>query len=106
LKGTATVVDPYDADSKDEEVEVDAAKWTWGKSALSCPWVKEMESAYDFDIKKADKIFDFLLENKQLKLSSNHLIPSARELKGKRYCKFHNAAIHSTNECRVCRQHV
>ena len=35
-----------------------------GKSAMSCPWVKVTESAYDFDIKKADKIFDFLLEKK------------------------------------------
>jgi len=99
LKGTIALVDPYDADSKDEEVEVDAAEWTWGKSVVSCPWVKETESAYDFDIKKADKI----LEMKQLKLSSNHVIPSARELKGKRYYKFHNATTHSTNECRVFR---
>ena len=99
LKGTATIVDPYDADSKDEEVEVDVVEWTWGKSVVSCPWVKETESAYDFDIKKADKIFDLLLEKNQLKLSSNHVIPSAGELKGKRYCKFHNATTHSTNEC-------
>jgi tRNA splicing ligase len=67
--------------------------------------VKEMGSAYDFDIKKVDKIFDFSLEKKQLKLSLNHVIPSA-ELKGKRYYKFHNATTHSTNECRVFRQHV
>ena len=77
-----------------------------GKSAMSCPWVKVTESAYDFDIKKADKIFDFLLEKKQLKLSSNHVISSTGELKGKRYYKFHNATTHNTNECRVFRQHV
>ena len=73
---------------------------------MSCPWVKGTESAYDFDIKKADKIFDFLLEKKQLKLSSNHVIPLAGELKGKRYYKFYNVTTHSTNECRVFRQHV
>jgi hypothetical protein len=84
LKGTAATVDPYDADSEDEEVEVDAAEWTWSKGAVSCPWVKEMESAYDFDIKKANKIFDLFLEKKQLKLSPNHVIPLAGELKGKR----------------------
>jgi hypothetical protein len=97
------MVDSYDTNSKDTEVEVHIAQWTWGKSVVSYPWVKEMEST---DIKKVDKIFDFLLEKKQLKLSSNHVIPSARELKGKRYCKFHNATTHSTNECRVFRQHV
>ena len=102
LKDTIALVDPYDADSKDEEVEVHVAEWIWDKIVVSCPWVKETESAYDFDIKKADKI----LEMKQLKLSSNHVIPLVGELKEKRYCKFHNATTHSTNECRVFRQHV
>ena len=99
MKGTAAIVGPHDADSEDEEVEVDATEWTWRKSIVSCPWAKEMKSTYNFDIKKADKIFDLLLEKNQLKLSSNHVIPSAGKLKGKRYCKFHNATTHSTNEC-------
>jgi ribosomal protein L19E len=34
------------------------------------------------------------------------VIPSVGELKGKRYSKLHNATTHSTNECRVFRQHV
>jgi len=34
------------------------------------------------------------------------MTPLAGELKGKRYCKFYNATTHSTNECRVFRQHV
>ena len=73
---------------------------------MCCPWVKETESAYDFDIKKADEIFDLLLEKKQLRLPPNHVIPSVGELKGKKYCKFHNATSHSTNERRVFRQHI
>jgi len=68
--------------------------------------VKEMESTYDFDIKKADKIFDLLLEKKQLRLPANHVIPSTGELKGKEYCKFHNATNHNTNECRIFRLHI
>ena len=52
MKSTAAMVDPYDSYSKDEEVEVDTAEWTCGKSVVSCPWVKETESAYDFYIKK------------------------------------------------------
>jgi hypothetical protein len=62
--------------------------------------VKKSENTYDFDVKKADRIFDLLLE-KQLRLSTNHVIPSAKDLKGKKYCKFHNVTNHSTNECRI-----
>ena len=66
----------------------------------------ETESAYDFDIKKADKIFDLLLEKKQLRLPTNHMIPLAGELKGKKYYKFHNATNHNTNECRIFYYHI
>jgi len=81
-------------------------EWTWGKAPVSCPWVKETESAYDFDVKKANKIFDLLPEKKQLKLPANHMIPSAGELRGKKYCKFHNATNHNTNECRIFCLHI
>ena len=105
LKGTTAMSDPYDADSYEDDPEVATTKWTRGKAPVSCPWVKETESAYDFDIKKADKIFDLLLEKKQLRLPTNHMIPSAGELKGKKYYKFHNATNHNTNKCRIFRQH-
>jgi len=68
---------------------------------MCCPWVKITKDNYDFDVTKADKIFDFLLEKGQLRLSTNHVIPSAEELKRKKYCKFHNTSSHGTNECRV-----
>ena len=106
LKGTTAMSNPYDADSDEDDLEVTTAEWTWGKAPVSCPWVKEIESAYDFDVKKADKIFDLLLENKQLKLPKYHVIPSAGELKGKKYFKFHNATNHNTNECRIFRLHI
>jgi hypothetical protein len=67
--------------------------------------VKESKNTYDFDIKKADRIFDLLLE-KQLRLPANHVISSAEELKGKKYCKFHNVTNHNTNECRIFHFHV
>ena len=85
LKGTAAMFDPYDADFNEDGLEAAATKWMWSKTPLSCPQVKETESAYNFDIKKADKIFDLLLEKKQLRLPTNHVIPLARELKGKKY---------------------
>jgi hypothetical protein len=76
-----------------------------GQGSCIFPWVKESENTYDFDVKKADKIFD-LLEKKQLKLTANHVIPSAEELKGKKYCKFHNATNHNINECKIFHFHI
>jgi hypothetical protein len=37
LKGTTAIVDPYDIDFEDAEVEVDTAEWIWGKSVVSYP---------------------------------------------------------------------
>jgi hypothetical protein len=54
-----------------------------GQGSLILSWVKGTKSAYDFDIKKADKIFDLLLEKKQLRLPQNHVIPLTAKLKGK-----------------------
>ena len=93
LKGIAAMSDPYDADSDEDDPKVAVAKWTWGKAPVSCPWVKEIESTYDFKIKKGDKIFDLLLEKKQLRLR-------------KKYCKFHNATNHNTNEIKIFRQYI
>jgi hypothetical protein len=68
--------------------------------------VKESENTYDFKVKKANRIFDLMLEKKKLRLLANHVIPSAKELKGKKYCKFHNVTNHGTNECRIFRFHI
>jgi hypothetical protein len=47
-----------------------------------------------------------LLQEGQIKLSPNHVIPSAEELKKILYYKWHNATSHSTNECKVFRQQL
>ena len=39
-------------------------------------------------------------------MSPNHVIPSAEKLKKIKYCKWHNATSHSTNECKVFRQQL
>ena len=39
-------------------------------------------------------------------MSPNHVIPSTEELKKIKYCKWHNATSHSTNECKVIRQQL
>ena len=36
----------------------------------------------------------------------NHVILSAEELKKIKYCKWHNATSHNTNECKVFRQQL
>ena len=37
---------------------------------------------FDFDVTKAEQIFDLLLKEKQLKLPENHKLPMAQELQG------------------------
>jgi hypothetical protein len=39
-------------------------------------------------------------------LLPNHVILSAEELKKIKYCKWHNATSHNTNECKVFRQQL
>ncbi|XP_057745147.1 uncharacterized protein LOC130963012 [Arachis stenosperma] len=47
----------------------------------------------------AEKIFDVLLKDKQLVLPKGRTLLSVKDLKGKPYCKFHQAISHSTNSC-------
>src|SRR5687767_15213159 len=61
---------------------------------------------FGFDTTKADKIFDLLLQEGQIKLSPYHTIPSAEQLKTMKYCKWHNATSHDTNECKIFRQQI
>jgi hypothetical protein len=97
-------------DSSDEEVENDevaVVDWVW-KYSEYIPWAKnksteEEKKKFNFNITKTNKIFDYLLEKGQIKLTENHKIPSAEELKKKRYCKYHNSNTHNTNDCKVFR---
>ena len=73
---------------------------------MSCPFGQKEPEKFAFDTAKADRIFDFLLQEGQIKLSPNHVIPSAKELKRMKYCKWHNATSHDTNECKVFRQQL
>jgi hypothetical protein len=75
------IVDTYgpylvNEDDEDGEEEVAATKWNWGKKIVmvSNPWGMENEENNDFDITKADKLFDFLLEKGQIKLPANHVM--------------------------------
>ena len=62
----AKAYNPYSVDDgyEDEEKEVAAAEWNWGKKTVMVPnpWGRRVEESYDFDVTKSDKLFDFLLE--------------------------------------------
>ncbi len=47
----------------DQDPEISLAEWSKVKKTTMCQWVKDTnkEEKYDFDINKADKIFDLLL---------------------------------------------
>jgi serine protease inhibitor len=52
-------------DSDDEE-EVTAAEIMWGKEPLTMNqrWIKQTKGTYDFDVTKADKLFEFLVKGR------------------------------------------
>jgi hypothetical protein len=73
-----------------------------GANPVSCKWVKQQGPAkgFDFDESKVEQIFDLLLREKQLKLPEGHKFPTAQELQGRPYCKWHHLFTHTTNDCK------
>ena len=81
--------------SDDENTDVCIAKWNW--TSKSKPFVcsnlklasksRPDEMRYTFDGSKYDMIFDYLLQEKQIKLPSDHVIPSPEQLSKHAYCK-------------------
>jgi hypothetical protein len=47
------------------------AEWVKGKMTVSCPFGKKEPEKFGFNITKANKIFDLLLQQGQIKLSSS-----------------------------------
>jgi hypothetical protein len=82
------------------------AEWVKGKKTVSSPFGKKEPERFGFDITKADKIFDQLLQQGQIKLSQFHTIPSTEELKRMKYCKWHYATSNDTNDCEIFRQQM
>ena len=94
-------------DSEEEQETVASAEWIQNsKKPVTCLFGKKEPESYGFDITKADKIFDLLLSEELIKLKPYHKIPSEEELKHMKYCKWHNAMSHDTNECKVFRQQI
>jgi hypothetical protein len=93
-------------DPEDEDNMIGLAEWVKGKKTVPCPFGKKEPEKFDFDITKADKIFDLLLQQGQIKLSQFHTISSTEELKRMKYCKWHNATSHDTYDCKIIRQQI
>jgi hypothetical protein len=108
FKCQITLVDTEDAKDSGEEQEVAVAEWTRGANPVSCKWVKQQGHAkgFDFDESKVEQIFDLLLREKQLKLPEGHKFPTAQELQGRPYCKWHHLFTHTTNDCKELRQQI
>ena len=104
----------YDYQSSDDEnADMCVAEWDW--ASKSKPFVctalkpishKKEEMKFTFDVSKCDRIFDYLLQHKQIKLSNGHVIPPPEELKRRAYCKYHDSYSHATNDCNVFRRQV
>jgi hypothetical protein len=100
--------------SNDEEADMCVAEWSWASQSklLVCSSVKSAsrsrqdEIHYTFDVPKCDSIFDYILQEKQIKLASNQVIPSSEQLKKYAYCKWHNSYSHATNNCNVFHRQV
>jgi hypothetical protein len=105
----------YSSDSLDEEeADMCIAEWSWGSKSkpFVCSSLKlasksrQDEMRYTFDVAMCGRIIDYLLQEKQIKLPSGHVIPSSKQLKKHAYCKWHNSYSHSTNDCNIFRRQV
>jgi hypothetical protein len=108
FKCQITLVDTEDAEDSGEEQEVAIAEWIQGANPMSCNWVKQQgpTKGFDFDKSKVKQIFDLLLREKQLKLPEGHKFPTAQELQGRPYSKWHHLFTYTTNDCKELRRQI
>jgi hypothetical protein len=100
--------------SDDEEADMCVDEWSRGSKSkpFICSSLKltskirQDKVHYTSDVAKCDRIFDYLLQEKQIKLPSGHVIPSSEQLKKRAYCKWHNSYSHATNDCNVFHRQV
>jgi hypothetical protein len=100
--------------SDDDEANMCVAEWSWASKSKSfvCSSLKPTSKSqqdsirFTFDVIKCDRIFDYLLQEKQIKLPSNHVIPSSEQLKNHAYCKWHNSYSHATHDYNDFRRQV
>jgi hypothetical protein len=69
-------------------------------------WIKQAKGTYDFDVTKADKLFEFLVKEGRIKLPEGHFMLRPDGVKEKIYCGFHDRNSHCINDCRVFRMRI
>jgi hypothetical protein len=91
------------AEEVDDDEEIAVTEMVWGKEPLivNQRWIKQAKGTYDFDVTKADKLFEFLVKEGRIKLPEGHSMLRPDGVKEKRYCGFHDRNSHSINDCRV-----
>jgi hypothetical protein len=80
----------------------------WGKEPLTVNqrWITQAKGTYDFDVTKADKLFEFLVKEGRIKLPDGHSMLRPDGVKEKGYCGSHDRNSHSINECMVFRMRI
>jgi hypothetical protein len=102
------MVDAENSEDSEDDPEIAVVEWARGAKPMLCKWVKQQGplKGFDFDVSKVEQIFELLLKEKQLKFPKGFKIPTAQELLGRSYCKWHNSFTHSTNDCKKLRQQI
>jgi hypothetical protein len=78
-----------------------------GKSrVLQVAEVARAYKGFNFDESRVGQFFDLLLSEKQLKLPEGHKFPTAQELQGRPYCKWHHLFTNTTNDCKELRRQI
>jgi len=95
----------HTSSDSDEEPVIGLAEWVKNKKSMSCPFGQKEPEKFAFDITKADRIFDFLLQEGQI-IVTQSCDPISGRVENIKYCKWYNATSHSTNECKVFRQQL
>jgi hypothetical protein len=92
----------------EDDEEVATAEIMWGKEPITVNqiWVRQAKGTYDFDVTKADKLFEFLVKEGRIKLPEGHTMLRPDGVKEKRYCGFHDRNSHSINDYRVFRMRI
>jgi hypothetical protein len=106
FKHQVTLIDAEDTEDSGDDQEVAVAEWTRRANPVSCKWVKQQGPAkgFDFDVSKVEQIFDVLLKEKQLNLPEGCKLPTAQELQGRSYCKWHHSFTHNTSDYKELRR--
>ena len=95
-------------DEDDGQEDIAAAEFAWGKEPVQVNqrWMKTLKEAYDFDISKSDKLFEFLVKEGRIKLPENHSMRRPDWVKTGKYCGFHDMITHNINDCRIFKQQI